>query len=77
MMASEQVSTESSANNTDKNSEKSSKISGGIIVSARQRGNPILKSIRLVPWEFSDTIIPDYIIGEDFTEKIILQFLDF
>ena len=39
------------------------KVSGGITVSSRQRGNPILKSIRLVPWEFSDTIIPDYILG--------------
>ena len=32
-------------------------------MSSRQRGNPILKSIRLVPWEFSDTIVPDYIVG--------------
>ena len=42
---------------------KRPKLSGSIIVSSRQRGNPILKSIRLVPWEFSDTIIPDYIVG--------------
>ena len=39
------------------------KISGSITVSARQRGNPILKSIRLVPWEFSDNIVPDYVIN--------------
>lgn len=38
--------------------------SGAILVSSRQRGNPILKSIRSVPWEFSDSIIPDYIIGQ-------------
>lgn len=44
--------------------EKRAKISSGsIVVSSRQRGNPILKSIRLVPWEFSDSIIPDYVIG--------------
>ena len=42
---------------------KRPKLSGSIVVSSRQRGNPILKSIRLVPWEFSDTIVPDYIIG--------------
>ena len=39
------------------------KLSGSIVVSSRQRGNPILKSIRLVPWEFSDSIIPDYVLG--------------
>ena len=42
---------------------KRPKLSGSIVVSSRQRGNPILKSIRLVPWEFSDTIVPDYIVG--------------
>jgi DNA excision repair protein ERCC-1 len=48
----------------DANTKSKSKSSiGSIIVSARQRGNPILKSIRLVPWEFSDTIVPDYILG--------------
>lgn len=40
------------------------KFSGSILVNARQRGNPILKSIRLVPWEFSDHIRPDYVIGQ-------------
>jgi len=38
-------------------------IQGGIQVSSRQRGNPILKSIRSVPWEFLDGMVPDYIIG--------------
>ena len=38
-------------------------IQGGIQVSSRQRGNPILKSIRSVPWEFQDGMLPDYIIG--------------
>ena len=33
-------------------------------VSSRQRGNPVLKSIRGVPWEFDDKIVPDYVIGQ-------------
>ena len=59
----------SSTNDQDQDSNnvgedaKRPKLSGSILVSSRQRGNPILKSIRLVPWEFSDTIIPDYIVG--------------
>lgn len=38
-------------------------VHGGIQVSSRQRGNPILKSIRAVPWEFVDTLVPDYTMG--------------
>ncbi|XP_041036028.1 DNA excision repair protein ERCC-1 isoform X2 [Carcharodon carcharias] len=34
-----------------------------IVVSPRQRGNPILKFIRNVPWEFGD-VVPDYILGQ-------------
>lgn len=41
------------------------KISGGILVSARQRGNPILKFVRSVTWEFTDSIVPDYVIGQN------------
>ncbi|XP_045597820.1 DNA excision repair protein ERCC-1 isoform X2 [Procambarus clarkii] len=33
-----------------------------VMVSSRQRGNPILKFIRNVPWEYGD-IIPDYVMG--------------
>ncbi|XP_063070420.1 DNA excision repair protein ERCC-1 [Engraulis encrasicolus] len=33
-----------------------------IIVSPRQRGNPILKFVRSVPWEFGD-VVPDYVMG--------------
>ena len=33
-----------------------------ILVNHRQRGNPILKAICSVPWEFSD-IQPDYVLG--------------
>uniref|UniRef100_A0ACB8FT96 Excision repair cross-complementation group 1 n=1 Tax=Sphaerodactylus townsendi TaxID=933632 RepID=A0ACB8FT96_9SAUR len=34
-----------------------------IIVSPRQRGNPILKFICNVPWEFGE-IVPDYVLGQ-------------
>ncbi|CAN9497850.1 unnamed protein product [Ophioblennius macclurei] len=34
-----------------------------IVVSARQRGNPILKFVRSVPWEFGD-VVPDYVLGQ-------------
>ncbi|XP_030077555.1 DNA excision repair protein ERCC-1 [Microcaecilia unicolor] len=34
-----------------------------ILVSPRQRGNPILKFVHNVPWEF-DEIIPDYVMGQ-------------
>jgi DNA excision repair protein ERCC-1 len=33
-----------------------------ILVSPRQKGNPILNGIRSVPWEYSD-ILPDYVLG--------------
>ncbi|XP_039455526.1 DNA excision repair protein ERCC-1 [Oreochromis aureus] len=34
-----------------------------IIVSPRQRGNPILKFVRSVPWELGD-VVPDYVLGQ-------------
>ncbi|XP_026549222.1 DNA excision repair protein ERCC-1-like isoform X1 [Notechis scutatus] len=34
-----------------------------IIVSPRQRGNPILKFVRNVPWEFGE-VLPDYVLGQ-------------
>ncbi|XP_066495062.1 DNA excision repair protein ERCC-1 [Tiliqua scincoides] len=34
-----------------------------IIVSPRQRGNPILKFVCNVPWEFGE-IVPDYLLGQ-------------
>nr|CAG4641976.1 EOG090X0BTB [Eurycercus lamellatus] len=36
--------------------------SGSIMVNQRQRGNPLLKSIRNVPWEYGE-IVPDYVMG--------------
>ncbi|XP_069779270.1 DNA excision repair protein ERCC-1 [Narcine bancroftii] len=35
---------------------------GGIIVSPRQRGNPVLRCIRSVPWEFGE-VMADFILG--------------
>nr|CAG4647336.1 EOG090X0BTB [Megafenestra aurita] len=35
---------------------------GSIIVNQRQRGNPLLQSVRNVPWEYGE-IIPDYVMG--------------
>lgn len=32
-------------------------------VNSNQRGNPVLKSITSVPWEFNSQIIPDYVVG--------------
>ncbi|NP_001399340.1 DNA excision repair protein ERCC-1 isoform c [Mus musculus] len=37
--------------------------SNSIIVSPRQRGNPVLKFVRNVPWEFGE-VIPDYVLGQ-------------
>ncbi|XP_067878106.1 DNA excision repair protein ERCC-1 isoform X2 [Heterodontus francisci] len=34
-----------------------------IVVSPRQRGNPILKFVRNVPWEFGE-VVPDYVLGQ-------------
>jgi len=42
----------------EKASSEKLKLSGGILVSSRQKGNPILKFVRNVPWEFTDSIVP-------------------
>ena len=39
------------------------KISGSIRISPRQKGNPLLKHIRKVPWEFEEGLVADYILG--------------
>lgn len=38
------------------------KAGSTILVSPRQRGNPVLTSIRSMPWEYSD-IPADYVLG--------------
>lgn len=35
----------------------------GILVSEKQRGNPVLRLLRLIPWQFSPDIVPDYVMG--------------
>jgi DNA excision repair protein ERCC-1 len=40
------------------------KYSNAIQVNPKQRGNPIIKSITNIPWEFNDQIIPDYVVGK-------------
>lgn len=37
-------------------------VHNAIIVSKRQQGNPVLKHIRNVRWQFDD-IVPDYQVG--------------
>jgi DNA excision repair protein ERCC-1 len=38
------------------------KVSGCIQVSARQRGNPLLRHLRAAPWEFVEELVPDYLV---------------
>ncbi|XP_062496207.1 DNA excision repair protein ERCC-1 [Pezoporus occidentalis] len=37
--------------------------SSSIVVSPRQRGNPVLRFIRNVPWEYGD-VVADYVLGQ-------------
>ncbi|XP_019641926.1 PREDICTED: DNA excision repair protein ERCC-1-like isoform X1 [Branchiostoma belcheri] len=39
------------------------KKSNSIIINPRQKGNPVIKNIRNVAWEFGD-VIPDYVLGK-------------
>lgn len=40
------------------------KYANAIQVNPKQRGNPILKSITNIPWEFNDKILADYVVGK-------------
>jgi len=40
------------------------KYANAIQVNPKQRGNPILKSITNIPWEFNDKVIGDYVVGK-------------
>ncbi|CAH0385304.1 unnamed protein product [Bemisia tabaci] len=59
---------EKSGGSTSSEAPKSGSSSGSsghaVLVNPKQRGNPILKSICNVPWEFNDGIIPDYVMGK-------------
>ncbi|XP_066292312.1 DNA excision repair protein ERCC-1-like [Branchiostoma lanceolatum] len=37
--------------------------SNSIVINPRQKGNPVIKNIRNVAWEFGD-VIPDYVLGK-------------
>ena len=43
---------------------KAGSYQNSIAVHPKQRGNPLLKSITNVPWEFDDEIVPDYVVGK-------------
>jgi DNA excision repair protein ERCC-1 len=51
------------------------KYSNAVQVNPKQRGNPILKAITNIPWEFNDKIVPDY--GEsEFASILPMTLLD-
>lgn len=52
------------ANAEKETASKGPKISGSIQVSPRQRGNPVLKNVRAVPWEFVEGLVPDYVVSQ-------------
>ena len=36
---------------------------GAILVSTRQRGNPLLRYVKNVRWQFAENLVPDYQLG--------------
>lgn len=48
---------------TTTNSSSNMNKSNALLVNSKQRGNPILKYIRNVQWGYSDTLVPDYLLG--------------
>ncbi|KAI9562461.1 putative D excision repair protein ERCC-1 isoform X1 [Daphnia sinensis] len=57
------ISTENNEHNNEHiNKQVISYKAGSVIVNQRQRGNPVLKSIRNVPWEYGE-IVPDFVMG--------------
>jgi DNA excision repair protein ERCC-1 len=45
-----------------------------ILVSEKQKGNPLLRFVRLCPWEYSKEIVPDYVMGTTCAIFISLKF---
>lgn len=39
------------------------RYANAVQVHPNQRGNPILKAITNIPWEFNSQIVPDYVVG--------------
>lgn len=58
------VQSHASSEKTPESPVKAPAKTNSVIVSARQKGNPLLKHIRNVPWEYGD-IEPDYIMGQN------------
>lgn len=58
-----QKSTEPATNSSNPVIDKP-KYSNSIRVHPNQRGNPILKSITNIPWEFDSSIVADYVVGK-------------
>ncbi|XP_034939872.1 DNA excision repair protein ERCC-1 [Chelonus insularis] len=56
-----QTKTESS---TSGSSVPKGSVGGAILVNTKQRGNPLLKYIKSVPWEYAE-VVPDYVMGAD------------
>ena len=48
---------------TESGVSRPNRVSGSIRVSEKQRGNPVLKHVRKVPWEFEEGLVADYILG--------------
>jgi len=57
------ASTSGNNQSTESVSTTVSKSSSSLMVNSRQRGNPLLKCIRNVTWEYSN-IVPDYVMGQ-------------
>lgn len=61
----EPPSTSASSSNvakSDENSATKERNFNNLLVNNKQRGNPLLKAVRNVPWSFDD-IVPDYQMG--------------
>ena len=47
-----------------KQSSQQSMTARPLLVSDRQKGNPLLKHLKNVPWKHDATITPDYVLGD-------------
>ena len=48
-----------------------------IFVSEKQRGDPLLKYVRNVQWDYSKEIIPDYVMGTTCAIFVSIQYHSF
>lgn len=61
-MVPEEPGTSTSNNATDSAAVKTASNPHSLLVNPKQKGNPLLRSIKNVPWEYDD-IVPDYQMG--------------